>query len=184
MNAEKEMNLTYTKQDSIEKIKQIVTERKFSKYYKHGSFGLYFLWGQNDTLLYIGWASNMPTRLTGHLTGNTNTSYFSDHIKSVSTIEDSDFKNLEHRMLPRLGEDQDIEHFLIEKMRPIFNKFAYEVTDGSTDCAIEMPVADIIRWTEVANQKGVSLSQLVCGAMNDAYCDDNPPTQQRLNEVG
>lgn len=80
--------------------------------------GLYFLYNKYEELLYIGYSSYLDQRLSLHLFHKTNTKHFQseiDHFKILSDNKIDDFRN-------KYTDCQDIEFYLIDKLKPKYNK--------------------------------------------------------------
>lgn len=80
--------------------------------------GLYFLFNKADDLIYIGWACYLPNRLNGHVTGNSNTSFFSKEVHMIRIIYSESFDKFREKH-PACN---DIEFYLIDKLKPEYNK--------------------------------------------------------------
>lgn len=81
-----------------------------------GGSGLYLLLNVRKELLYIGWSIRLSERVGSHFRGSGNTHYFSKEIHSAILIFSIDMFRGDH------PDCRDIEHYLIDKLKPKYNK--------------------------------------------------------------
>jgi excinuclease UvrABC nuclease subunit len=76
------------------------------------------LLGNDNEILYIGWATDLKGRIMNHIMGNSNTRYFVGEINGVGVISEKSF----NKIWNDYPECYDIEYFLIEEIKPKYNK--------------------------------------------------------------
>ena len=80
--------------------------------------GLYFLYNNIGLLLYIGWARGFDNRVGNHIRGASNTSCFTDEIYKIKLMNEDSFDSFRKEYTDCL----DIEYYLIDKLKPKYNK--------------------------------------------------------------
>lgn len=115
-----------SKQDYI----SLASQRKAASVIGREGNSMYALYDYNNTLLYIGWAGNLASRLGAHFASYTNTEHFKHRIAYAKYTHRLDELRGRYDKIIQLKHPDtevfDLEYFTIALLNPQYNKVRSE----------------------------------------------------------